>query len=585
MKIHRSALRLLGLSLLLDSAVLGGAPTLAASSRFEQSARQVECFDFVEVTLELDGTIAGNPFTDASFTGEFGPVGATPLQVEGFCDEPGGRRFRIRFMPATPGPHAYALNFRQGGIEAKHQGTFTASAGKRPGPVRVDPEHPFHFIRQGTDRHWFWNGTTTYQLLAWDDETIAHSVNRLANLGVNRLRVAIAGRTKDGKRWNEPLVVPTSKFAFKMEPWVAARPENLEDPGYDVTRFNVSFFQKAERMLRLARERDVIISVIFYVDGADKGVDPFGKERMGEADEQRYYRYVAARLSAFANIMWDVSNEYHLFRDEAWVNRMGTFLKEHDPYHHLASVHGSGRFPFRTAPWADFAMFQSWDEHGGYNFMINNRSEQAAANRPMPQINEEYGYEDHYPYPWGQARLWPSRTADNRRRLAWEMTMAGGYQTTGERANEGTGAGLDTGGCWVNGRGDNHMTMLIGYGHLRRFFEGFDWWKLDPHTDLLSLPPEIKRAPSDKKPDAASPVPVLHAMPVCLGDPGQRYVIYLPQGGAVTVKLAAGTFQTRWYNPRIGKFSKPTLKVPGGEWITPPAPDAEDWVLLIETKE
>jgi hypothetical protein len=122
---------------------------------------------------------------------------------------------------------------------------------------------------------------------------------------------------------------------------------------------------------------------------------------MGGAEEQLYYRYTCARLASFANLMWDVTNEYQLFRDEAWVNRMGAFLKECDPYDRLASVHGHGKFPFRASRWADFAMYQSWDEHGGYRFMLKNRREQAAAGRPMPQVNEEYGYEDHYPYPWG----------------------------------------------------------------------------------------------------------------------------------------------------------------------------------------
>jgi hypothetical protein len=560
------------------------AVTAIAAPRFEHSTHRVECFDFVEVTLHLDAPPAGNPFTDATLTGEFGPAGVAPLKVDGFCDSPDGRVFRIRFMPSRPGAHRYAVTFRQGGETREHAGTFTARRGGRPGPVRVDPAHPFHFIRGGTGRHWFWNGTTTYQILAWDDATIARSVDRLARLGVNRLRVAICGRTKDGTRWNEPLVRRTDRFQFKMEPWVAARPDSQEDPGFDVTRFNVAFFRKAERLLRRARERDVIVSVIFYVDGADKGVDPFGKARMGGEDERRYYRYVAARFSAFANVMWDVTNEYHLFRDEAWVNRMGAFLKECDPYDHLASVHGHGRFPFRAEPWADFALFQSWDEHGGYRFMLNNRREQLAAGRPMPQINEEYGYEDHYPYPWGQARLWPSRTADTRRRLAWEMTMAGGYQTTGERANTGTGAGLDTGGGWINGRGDDTMTMLVGYGHLRRFFEGFDWWKLEPRPDLLRLPPEPKRAAPANQPDAAPPVPALHPQPVCLAEPGRRYVIYLPQGGTVTVNLAPGGYRARWFNPRAGTFRKPAFKAPAGEWTSPPAPDAEDWVLLLEAQ-
>jgi hypothetical protein len=57
--------------------------------------------------------------------------------------------------------------------------------------VRVDPEHPFHFVREGTGKHWFWNSTTPYMLLGWDDESIATSIHRLADLGINRVRVAV----------------------------------------------------------------------------------------------------------------------------------------------------------------------------------------------------------------------------------------------------------------------------------------------------------------------------------------------------------------------------------------------------------
>jgi len=141
----------------------------------------------------------------------------------------------------------------------------------------------------------------------------------------------------------------------------------------------------------------MVVSVIFYVDGRRPGVDPFGKDAMGGPDEQRYYRYAIARLAPFANVMWDLANECRHFRDDAWAEKMGTFVKQCDPYDHLASTHGHGDFRFGGSPWADFAMYQSWDEHGGYDFMLKNREQQAKTGRMIPQVNEEYGYEDHYP--------------------------------------------------------------------------------------------------------------------------------------------------------------------------------------------
>jgi len=68
------------------------------------------------------------------------------------------------------------------------------------------------------------------------------------------------------------------------------------------------------------------------------------------------------------------------------------------------------------------------------------------------------------------------------------MYMAGGYQTTGERADTGTGWGPDTGGGWINGRGDESMVMLKGYGHIVDFFTSIPWWKLEPNNEFFEAP-------------------------------------------------------------------------------------------------
>ena len=85
------------------------------------------------------------------------------------------------------------------GFDAEQEGKFTAKDAKRRGLIRVDREHPFHFIWEGTGEHYFWNGTTTYWLMGWDDETIRRNIDRLHRLRVNRMRVAICGRVKNGR--------------------------------------------------------------------------------------------------------------------------------------------------------------------------------------------------------------------------------------------------------------------------------------------------------------------------------------------------------------------------------------------------
>lgn len=80
----------------------------------------------------------------------------------------------------------------------------------------------------------------------------------------------------------------------------------LEDhalPENDATfRRSALFFQQAERMLRQTRALQMVVSLLFYLDGRDRGADPFGKERMGSDDEQRYYRYVIARWAPLDNV-------------------------------------------------------------------------------------------------------------------------------------------------------------------------------------------------------------------------------------------------------------------------------------------
>ncbi|MHB0999225.1 MAG: apiosidase-like domain-containing protein [Armatimonadota bacterium] len=545
-------------------ALLGGALLLAVAASasagqptvsFTCSTDSVEVHDFIEITLRLAQAPAGNPFTDASLDGLFQLRGGNPIRVEGFCDDLDGRVFRIRFMPNREGEYSYSVTFRQGKTEHVHTGTFHAVSGKRKGPLRVDREHPWHFIWEGNQEHYFWNGTTTYWLMGWDERGIREAIERLHRLKVNRIRVAVSGRVKDARGWFEN-VYPTTRFTFLLNPWVAKRPESVEDPGFDVTRFNVAYWRKYEELVRFAQKRNIIVSVVFYVDGMRPGVDPFGKSGMGGPDEQRYYRYAIARLAAYSNVTWDISNEYHFFRDDAWAKKMGTLVKQYDPYDHLTSVHGREFFNFRMSPWADFAMYQQWDEHGGYDFMLRNRLEQEKQGRPIPQINEEYGYEDSYPQ-WGEYRKAPARSADNRRRLAWQITMAGAYQTTGERADSGTGWGPDTGGGWVNGRGDDSMVMLKGYGHLVSFFTGFHWWETEPRGDLVT------------------------GNALCLAKPGELYVVYLPAGGQAKLKLEPGKYKVNWYNPRTGKFTG-KLTVEGPEWTSPKAQDQEDWAILLK---
>jgi hypothetical protein len=526
----------------------------------------VQVYDYQEFTISLPKIPKGNPYVDARVTGTFTCGDSTVQDVEGFCDAADGNTFRMRYMPTRAGQHRYTVTVAWGEVQKTFRGTFLAQKSTRNGPLRVDAAHPWHLQYEGSGQHFFWNATTAYWMLGWrSDTTMLGSLNRLADLGVNRIRVAINGRAHGGSRWNEVNVVECPEFTFKLNPWVAERPDDLDNPGFDVTRFNLAHWQKLDRLVALAQARGVVVSLIFYVDGLDHGCDPFKKPNMGNPDEQRYYRYAVARYAAFENVMWDVTNEYHLFRSEDWVNKMGLFLKKIDPYKHLISVHGHSDFPFRTASWVDVVLYQSWDECGGYDFMTECRAKQAATGRPLPQINEEYGYEGHYSV-WGcgatAGKLPPDgRDANNRRQLAWEICMAGGYQTTGERADDGTGAGKNTGGGWINGRGNNSMILLGYHRILAEVFTEVEYWRMEPHPELVA------------------------GGNLCLATPGEQYLVYarLPH---CRLRLPAGQrYSVVMIDPRTGQRTpQPDADsdVDNGAWQYRRTLSGEDWVFVLK---
>jgi len=516
---------------------------------FTQSASTTAVFDFVEVTANVDTPVRRNPFLEGSITGDFAQDGSNNrVAVDGFCDSADGSLYRVRFMPSKAGSYTFHVTMKAGQVTESHSGTFTATDKHLRGPLRVDPTYPWHFIWEGTGEHYFFNGTTAYWLMGWRDErTIQYSIDRLARLKVNRMRVSLSGRTStaygeavmNGPRWN-----------VNISPWPAQDVADFTHPGFDYSRFELAYWQKFDRMLRYARDRNMVISVVLSMN--DERVHPAA----GSEDEHRFIRYAAARLGAFFNTTWDLGDDLEGFRDEKWTHETGMSLQQWDPYHHLATSHPMKTvFQDRASSWFGFTSYQDWSRKQ-HSLILESRKLQQKTGRIIPQTNEEYGYEDHYP-DWAAPG---SDSAEVLRRTAWEIYMAGGYQTAGEGARRGTNIRPDTGGGWMNGRGDDTQTMFVGYGHIVEFFTSFEWWKSTPHDELVN--------------DGN----------YCLANPGEAYAIYLPHSGKATVQLEPGKYRAEWFNATSGQRYPATEDVTGPSWTSSNPPDeagSPDWAILL----
>jgi hypothetical protein len=82
--------------------------------------------------------------------------------------------------------------------------------------------------------------------------------------------------------------------------------------------------------------------------------------------------------------------------------------------------------------------------------------------------------------------------------------------------------------------------------------------------------------------EAAVPHEELASTGFCLANPGREYLVYLPQGGDVTVDLsgASGTLNTEWMQPVEGTTIRGEPTVAGDRRVMK-APFAGDAVLYL----
>jgi hypothetical protein len=514
-----------------------------------EAPRRVACFDAAELVVRVADPPFGNPFTEAVLSGAFRREEAAALEVMGFADSADGSIFRLRFSPGHPGAYRYEVRLRGAGIDRAFSGEISCVPSDRPGPVIPDPEHPRHFIHAGSRRPFYHLGYTAYHLLdpSRDDAAIERTIDYCAEHRFNKIRFLLAGYPRDLDRrssaeaeygeggardpWKAPNYGAPPGRVNALAAW-AGRPH-----AYDFSRFEVAHWQRADRAVRRMRERGIVATCIFTIEKQDL---PKQYGALTE-HEYRFYAYAAARLSAFDNVWWDLGNEHNEYRDTAWGETMGAFLKKQDPYGRLASAHAYKDFLYPRSAWADFIITQQYgDEKEVHDWVLEHRA------LAKPYINEEYGYEGEADEP-GQ-----NMNADWTRRCHWSIALAGGYATYGDWSK---------GVSWYYMGEPGPGKAAVQLKHLRAFFEALPFRELEPRADLVA---------------AAS-----GGAAFCLALPPAHHVFYLPRGGEAAIELSGngGSFSGRWFDPRTGAWRDGPELEPGKNTIEAPA--AGDWVLHV----
>ncbi|MCX6903273.1 MAG: DUF5060 domain-containing protein [Verrucomicrobia bacterium] len=361
-----------------------------------RSAESVEQWGMFEVALK--GPTRGNPFTDVRFAARF-RQGDASIEVPGFYD--GDGQYRVRFMPEKQGVWKYQTVSDAPELSGK-SGTFTAMkpAGGNHGPVRVT--NTFHFA-YADGLPFKQIGTTCY---AWTHQPGAlqeQTLQTLAASPFNKIRFCVFPK-RYAWNTNEPPMYPFE-----------GRPRN-----FNTTRFNPAFFQHFERRIldlqKLGLEADIIL--LHPYDGGAWGFD-----RMTPQEDERYLRYVAARLAAFRNVWWSLANEYDFMKhktEDDW-ERIGQLVARTDPFHHLLSIHNGTQIFNQTRPWITHASIQN-----GSAVEDPARAEQYRDVYRKPILFDEVKYEGDIPKRWGNL------SAEELVFRFWNGTIAGTYVGHGE---------------------------------------------------------------------------------------------------------------------------------------------------------
>jgi hypothetical protein len=388
---------------------LNGPLPLATAQAAPAGSGPVERWGIFE--LSLAGPRGGNPFIDVELSAVF-RQGSKSVQVGGFYDGEGV--YKIRFMPDEAGTWEFETRSEQPALNGR-TGSFTAVPPREGnhGPVRV--RNTFHFAYADGAPYWQL-GTTSYAWIHQSPALRQQTLQTLAGAPFNKLRMTIFPTADDQDKHG-------------LYPFEGTPPS-----GWDFSRFNPAFFRHLENCILQLQALGIEADLILF-HPYDRG--HFGFDRMPASVDDRYLRYLVARLAAYRNVWWSMANEFDLMREkkpEDW-DRYFQIVRAGDPYGRLRSIHNSVRLYDNTRPWVTHASIQ--------NGAAVEDAERAVLYRDVynkPIVFDEVKYEGNAERRWGQ--LSPEELVLR----FWEGTIAGTYVGHGEIYRDPSGV------AWI-GRG------------------------------------------------------------------------------------------------------------------------------------
>jgi uncharacterized protein DUF5060/uncharacterized protein DUF4038 len=243
------------------------------------------------------------------------------VQVDGFYDGDGA--YKVRFSPDNEGEWTYGTRSNRRELDGQ-TGAFlcVAPSAKNHGPVSVRNTYDFGYA-DGTP--YFPFGTTCY---AWTHQPVElqqQTLETLRQAPFNKMRMCVFPKWYTYNQ-DEPPVYPFPRAQGQ----------------HDYTRFVPEFFRNLERRISQLQALGIEADLILF-----HPYDHWGYALMPPEVDDRYLRYVVARLAAFRNVWW--SSERMGFREGQDDGRLGPLFPHPAGERSLrpAALHSSQRSDVR----------------------------------------------------------------------------------------------------------------------------------------------------------------------------------------------------------------------------------------------
>jgi len=359
---------------------------------------RVQRWDTYEIVLE--GPAEGTPYVDVQIEAQF-RLGDQTVAVPGFYD--GDGKYMVRFSPGAKGRWTYVTSSNREALAGK-KGAFqcVAPSGDNHGPVEI--VNTF-YLQYADGTPYYGVGTTAYQWTSVDRPIQRQTLETLARAPFNKIRMCVFPKIY--------------KYGNDTDPW--AHPFARSGETNDYSRPNFEFFRNFEKRVRQLRELGIQADVIIF-----HPYDKWGYCKMGRKNDDRYLRYLIARISAYRNVWWSMANEFDLMiarkmKTTADFDRLLQICRDEDPHRRLRGNHNwyntEDHFYDHTKPWVTHASLQTSSFDKAVEWRERYRK---------PLLFDEMRYEGDVPAGWGNL------SGEEMASYFWMAGLSGGYGTHGE---------------------------------------------------------------------------------------------------------------------------------------------------------